>query len=75
MSDQQKKKNYVKIGKLYKNDRNGDVYYSGPMGQARVYLFKSKFPSKDGGEVWNLMLAEAEQQQHQPTYSAPSEFE
>lgn len=76
MSDTKKK--YVKIGKLYRNDRNGDVYYSGPLGAARAYLFKSKFPSKDGGEVWNLMLAEPEQQQqqhHQPYNAAPSEFE
>lgn len=71
-----KKKTYVKIGKLYKNDRNGDVYYSGPLGAARAYLFKSKFPSKEGSEVWNLMLAEPEQQQqHQPYNNAPSEFE
>lgn len=72
MSDTKKK--YVKIGKLYRNDRGGDVYYSGPLGSARAYLFKSKFTSKDGGEVWNLMLAEPEQQ-HQPASSSPSEFE
>lgn len=78
MSDT-KKKTYVKIGKLYKNDRNGDIYFSGPLGAARAYLFKSKFPSKEGSEVWNLMLAEPEQQpqqlQHQPAYSSPQEFE
>lgn len=73
MTDKSKRQ-YVKIGKLYKNDRGGDIYYSGPLGNARCYLFKSKFPSKDGSEVWNLMLAEQEEK-HQPVNAAPAEFE
>lgn len=71
---EQKKKTYVKIGKLFKNERNGEISYGGVMGNARVNLFKSKFPSRDGGEVWNLMVSEAEEK-HQPVTATPQEFD
>ena len=46
--------------RLYrKTSANGTVYFTGRWGGARVSLLKSRDVADDGGEVWNLMLAEA----------------
>ena len=35
------------------------MYFTGRWGGARVSLLKSKDTAEDGGEIWDLMLAEA----------------
>jgi hypothetical protein len=46
--------------RLYrKTSANGNIYFTGRWGGARVTLLKSREAADDGGEIWNLMLAEA----------------
>jgi hypothetical protein len=46
--------------RLYrKTSANGNVYFTGRWGGARVTLLKSRETADDGGEIWNLMLSEA----------------
>jgi len=48
------------VCRLYrKTSTNGTVYFAGRWGGARVSLLKSRDVADDGGEIWNLMLAEA----------------
>jgi hypothetical protein len=42
-----------------KTSANGNTYYTGRWGGARVTLLKSRETADDGGEIWNLMLSEA----------------
>lgn len=50
------------VAKLYrKKSEKGNTYFAGRWGGARVTLFKSKEVADDGGEIWSLMLAEAQQ--------------
>jgi hypothetical protein len=46
--------------RLYrKTSASGTVYFTGRWGGARVSLLKSREVADDGGEIWNLVLAEA----------------
>jgi hypothetical protein len=42
-----------------KASQAGNTYFTGRWGGARVALLKSNETADDGGEIWNLMLAEA----------------
>lgn len=44
-----------------KTSANGNTYFTGRLGGARVTLLKSRDVADDGGEIWSLMLAEAPQ--------------
>jgi hypothetical protein len=66
-------KNYApsfRAARLYrKTSDKGNTYFTGRWGGARVSLLKSRDVAEDGGEIWDLMLAEApapRQQQQTP---------
>lgn len=44
-------------------ERSG--YFTGRLGGARITLLKSRETADDGGEIWQLMIAEAPQRQEQ----------
>lgn len=39
-----------------RTSKRGNTYYSGQWGLVSVALVKSKFPSKEGAEYWELFL-------------------
>lgn len=46
--------------RLYrKTSANGGTYFVGRMGALRLLVLKSRETADDGGEIWNLCLAEA----------------
>jgi hypothetical protein len=46
--------------RLYrKTSQKGSTYFTGRMGGVRVTLLKSKDTADDGGEIWDLMFAQA----------------
>jgi hypothetical protein len=50
----------LRVARLYrKTSANGNTYFTGRWGGARISLLKSKDTADDGGEIWDVMLAEA----------------
>jgi len=52
-------KTMIKMGGLWENkDKNGDIYYSGSLGNGRVMIFKNKYKEKENQPAYNLFIAE-----------------
>ena len=53
----------IKITGLWVNkDKNGDTYYSGSLGNAKIFIFKNKYKKEGSKEpVANLFIADKQQ--------------
>lgn len=48
--------------RLYrKTSQKGSTYFAGRLGGAKVTLLKARDTADDGGEIWDLLVAEAPQ--------------
>jgi len=56
----------VQLARLFqKKSASGNVFFAGRMGSARLVLLRSKDVGDDGAPIWNLIVQQAEQKQHQ----------
>lgn len=50
----------IHVARLFeKTSANGNPYFVGRWGGAKVALLKAREPAEDGTPVWNLLLSEA----------------
>lgn len=56
-----------------KMSANGVEYFAGRMGGVRLTLFRSREPSVDGDEVWELRFAEAPPRQATSSDAVPTQ--
>ena len=57
-----------------KTSQAGNTYFTGRWGGARVTLLKSNETADGGGEIWNLMLAEAPAKSTSGPWLNPAEW-
>ena len=50
----------IKIARLYEREsRNGNRYFAGRLGYAKIVILKSDHTADDGTPIWDVLLQEA----------------
>ncbi len=53
----------VKLGRMFeKTSANGNRYFTGRLGAARLLLFRNKEDAEDGSPIWNVFVQDVPEQ-------------
>lgn len=56
----------IKIMSLWENkDKNGETYYSGKLGDAKILIFRNKYKKTDKEPAMNVFISQAEKPKEQ----------
>jgi hypothetical protein len=57
-----------------KVSKEGKTYFVGRLGGARLALLKSNETTEEGGEIWHLMISEAQKPKPPPEGNHPASY-
>jgi hypothetical protein len=63
------------VARLFrKTSKEGKTYFVGRLGGARLAVIKSNETAEDGGEIWHLMISEAQKPKAPPEGNNPAPY-